>query len=640
MSTANNLSSTLPEAFQHTAERHGSRTALVQYRPNACHYTYAEYYEACVDVARALVALGVEPGATVAIFGSNSPKYLIAYWGALLAGVLPYGIYPTSSEASCRQLLELGRCVVAFGEDGDCGMRLVAAAAAAAAAFPDLKLKHLVLWPSTATSPDDDTVSQTKTFASMDTRVMSWHTFLNAGCSLDDGNIVLMHCHRAQNADQAALIVFTSGTSGTPKAVALSHRNVLFVIESARRLVQFDETWRGVSYLPLSHVAATMLDIIGPAIVGFSLHFADPDVLQPGSRSLVRTLRAVRPDFFVGVPRVWERIAEQLQEVAASQPAPIRHVSTWAKRVMFSDIQRWEYPQADWCPSWSAWLADRLVLWPIRRALGLDRARILISSAAPLGPETLDYFSSLGMRICDLYGMTECTGPIAINLPRAYRRGSSGRPLPGTCVRVDAETSELQVQGSHVFKAYFNDPASTAVAFTSDGFFRTGDLATIDRDGFIWITGRLKELIVTAGGENIAPAPLERALESAMPAVARAMVIGDRRKFLSCLLSLQTAPDGETLIGEAAAVDDATRTAADASAEAAVLGTPWNRYVEQGLAKANRQAVSRAAQVRKAWIVPRAFSVEDQTLTPTLKLRRAFIEARYAAQIQRLYAGG
>jgi long-chain acyl-CoA synthetase len=129
MSTANNLSSTLPEAFQHTAERHGSRTALVQYRPNACHYTYAEYYEACVDVARALVALGVEPGATVAIFGSNSPKYLIAYWGALLAGVLPYGIYPTSSEASCRQLLELGRCVVAFGEDGDCGMRLVAAAA-------------------------------------------------------------------------------------------------------------------------------------------------------------------------------------------------------------------------------------------------------------------------------------------------------------------------------------------------------------------------------------------------------------------------------------------------------------------------------------------------------------------------------
>lgn len=125
-----------------------------------------------------------------------------------------------------------------------------------------------------------------------------------------------------------------------------------------------------------------------------------------------------------------------------------------------------------------------------------------------------------------------------------------------------------------------------------------------------------------------------------MPAVARAMVIGDRRKFLSCLLSLQTAPDGETLIGEAAAVDDATRTAADASAEAAVLGTPWNRYVEQGLAKANRQAVSRAAQVRKAWILPRAFSVEDQTLTPTLKLRRAFIEARYAAQIQRLYAGG
>jgi long-chain-fatty-acid--CoA ligase ACSBG len=417
----------------------------------------------------------------------------------------------------------------------------------------------------------------------------------------------------------------------------LSHQNILFIIETARQLVQFDETWRSVSYLPLSHVAATMLDIIGPAVVGFELHFASPDALQPGSRSLVQTLRIVRPDFFVGVPRVWERMAEQLQRAASQSPRPLRWLSSWAKEVMFHESQHWAYPQTEWRPGWMTQVADRMVLWPIRRLLGLDRARILISSAAPLDPETLDYFASLGMRISDLYGMSECTGPIAINLPWAYRRGTCGRAIPGTLVRVDAVSGELQVRGQHVFLGYLGDPASTAAAFTDDGFLRTGDLATMDTDGFITLTGRMKELLVTAGGENIAPLPLEKALERAMPAVARAMVIGDRRKFLSCLLSLHTAEDNETLVEEAVRVDPSITRASEASEAASVPGTPWHTYITHGLAAANQEAVSRAAQVRKAWIVPRAFSIQDQTLTPTLKLRRACIQAQYAEQIHRLY---
>ncbi|KAK4533620.1 hypothetical protein CCYA_CCYA18G4502 [Cyanidiococcus yangmingshanensis] len=624
---------TLPSAFADTVKRHGDRTALVEYQPIARRYTYKAYYVESVAVANALLGQGARPGDAAAILGSNSPSYLIAYWGALLAGLLPCGIYPTSSEASCRQLLQLARCVVAFGECGDCAARLVAAATSVGA-----PLRRLVVWSRVADESAEEPVIET--YRRIDARVVSWRDFVAAGSSRDNGATYLTQPLGAQNPQQAAVLVFTSGTSGVPKAVMLSHKNILFIIDTAQKLIQFDETWRSVSYLPLSHVAATMLDIIGPALVGFELHFAAPDVLQPGSRSLVQTLQTVRPDFFVGVPRVWERIAEQLQRVGADRWPPLRWLSAWAKQVTLNEAQQWTYPQTEWRPGWRARIANWLVLWPIRRVLGLDRARLLISSAAPLGLETLDYFASLGMQICDLYGMSECTGPIAINLPWNYRRGTCGRALPGTHVRVDAVSGELQVQGQHVFLGYLGDPVSTAAAFTSDGFFRTGDLATIDADGFIRLTGRMKELLVTAGGENIAPLPLERALERAMPAVARAMLIGDRRKFLSCLLALHTAADNETLAHEAAQVDPSIRRADEASEAASVPGTPWHAYIERGLATANQEAVSRAAQIRKAWIVPRAFTVQDQTLTPTLKLRRSHIQALYAEQIDRLYQTG
>jgi long-subunit acyl-CoA synthetase (AMP-forming) len=270
-------------------------------------------------------------------------------------------------------------------------------------------------------------------------------------------------------------------------------------------------------------------------------------------------------------------------------------------------------------------LADKVVFSKVRRQLGLDRARILVTSTAPIGRSTLEFFLSLGLPICEVYGMSECTGPATLSLPSRYRTGKAGVALPGTEMRVAAD-GEICMRGRHVFKGYYKDPAATADAIDADGWLHSGDIGEIDADGFLQITDRKKELIITAGGENIAPQLIEGYLKS-IHVVSQAVVIGDRRRYLSVLLTLdpEKIPTVASLTGSAAR-DVATAAECE----------KFTAYLQGEIDAVNRK-LARVQTVKRFAVIPGELTIEGGELTPTMKVKRKVVHEKYASLIERLY---
>jgi long-chain-fatty-acid--CoA ligase ACSBG len=303
------------------------------------------------------------------------------------------------------------------------------------------------------------------------------------------------------------------------------------------RLKQYDE--RIISYLPLSHIAAQSVDIFLALCCGGTVYFAQPDALKG---SLVKTLKDVRPTFFFGVPRVWEKMQENVEKVLGGLTGAKLNLLNWARKVAAKQIMaEFSGRGSGINPAYS--LAKMLVLNNVQKQLGLDAARFIISGAAPIMRDTLDFFISLGLPLCETYGMSESTGPHIVGLPRSNRVTSVG-PIAqfnrSKIINKDADDSgELCMSGRHVYMGYLNDPVKTKETFDEEGWLRTGDIAKI-ADNFIYITGRLKELIITAGGENIPPVPIENNLKAELPnLIAGSILIGDKRKYLVILVTLK-----------------------------------------------------------------------------------------------------
>jgi long-subunit acyl-CoA synthetase (AMP-forming) len=336
-------------------------------------------------------------------------------------------------------------------------------------------------------------------------------------------------------------------------------------------------------------------------------------------------MRAARPHHFLGVPRVWEKIQARMEEVAAGSPALRRRIARWARGVGLRGgyaAQRGEpLPR-------TYGLADRLVFSKVRQRLGLDRARTLVTGAAPISTRTLEFFLSLGMPICDVYGMSECTAITTVATPGHYKIGKSGYVIPGADVRI-ADDGEICIRGPHVFAGYHDDPAATAAALDADGWLHTGDIGELDADGFLRITDRKKELIITAGGENIAPAYVEGQLKS-IGVVSQAVVVGDRRRHLAALLTLDEAKIPRV----AEAAGSAARTAVEAAACARFAA-----HLQREIDLVNSR-LARVQTVKRFAVLPRELSIDGGELTPTMKLKRAVIARKYAALIEQLYADG
>jgi long-subunit acyl-CoA synthetase (AMP-forming) len=421
----------------------------------------------------------------------------------------------------------------------------------------------------------------------------------------------------AQAPGDVATLIYTSGTTGEPKAVMLTHDNVTWTAEVGIAALGLRAGDNILSYLPLSHIAEQLVSLYGPISFGGCTWFAESMEL------LGDNLREVRPDFFLGVPRVWEKIQERMQAAGAGSSALQKRIVAWARGVGlaagYADQQGRRRPLLH--P-----LANALVFRKVRARLGLDRARILVTSAAPIGRSTLEFFLSLGLPICEVYGMSECTGPGTISTPRRYRTGKAGYAFPGAELQVTAE-GEVCMRGRHVFAGYYKDPAGTAAALDADGWLHSGDVGEIDADGFLQITDRMKDIIITAGGENVAPQLIEGFLK-AIPVVSQAVVIGDRQRFLGALLTL----DPVRLVEDAAAVGSPARDAAGAAA-----CETFRAHLQRQIDAVNAR-LARVQTVKRFEIVPGEFTVDGGELTPSMKIRRRVIGEKYAPEIARLFA--
>jgi long-chain acyl-CoA synthetase len=401
--------------------------------------------------------------------------------------------------------------------------------------------------------------------------------------------------------------------------VMLSHDNLAF---TARLLIDVDGRSDGgtdvsLSYLPLSHIAEQMATVHMPVTAGNTVYFAE------SLDKLADNLRDARPTVFFGVPRIWEKfhagLAAKLGEVTGTR----RRLVDWARKVC-TEVNAYRDRGAA-IPKLLALqyaLANRLVIGKLKAALGFDRARALISGAAPIAPDVLAFFASIDLPIREIYGQSEDSGPTSYNLPGRTRIGSVGPPLPGLEVKI-AEDGEILIRGPNVFMGYYKEPQATAET-VKDGWLCSGDLGTLDKDGFLTITGRKKEIIITAGGKNIAPKNIEAALKET-PLISEAIVIGDRKKFLSALVTIDDA------IAHKLAPD----LAGDQLAAAPAVRAAIQKQVDQV-----NETLARVEQIKKFTVLPRVFSIAAGELTPTMKLKRKVISQRYETEIDAMYADG
>lgn len=571
--------------------------AFKQKRDGVWHETtWRQYHDQVRAFAKALLAVGFEQHASVAILGFNGPEWFVADMGAIFAGGKAAGIYATNGPAACAYIVNHARAQVVVVEDERAASKILSVRA-------ELEcVKRIVQWSGV---PADG--------------VVSWADFVSSGAGVPDGELDARIA--AIQAGHCATLIYTSGTTGNPKAVMATHDSLIWTARQTQAMIYDANVPQEhmISFLPLSHIAAQMLDLVGPLASGATVWFAQPDALKG---SLGETMKEVRPTIFLGVPRVWEKIQTKIQSVMAMKMA--------------------EAAAAGVAP-------QPLPAGALAAMLGLDRCHYAATSAAPIALSTLQFFAKFGLTVHEIYGMSECTGPQTFNYPGHVRLGSVGKSFPGTELRLedcDAEgNGEIVYRGRHIMSGYLNDSANSAATITQGGWLHSGDVGKLDADGFLFITGRKKELLITAGGENVPPVYIETAIKDLCPFLANVVCIGDRRQFLAALVSLrqdmdlntgapidELAPEAKAMLARvgctatkvsAAQADPAVKAAIDA-AIAAYNGT---------------KAISQAQQVRKWAFLPNDLSLAGGELTPTQKLMRRVVTQKYAAIIEELYAG-
>ncbi|KJE96538.1 hypothetical protein CAOG_06845 [Capsaspora owczarzaki ATCC 30864] len=581
--------------------------------------TYKDYYETVRTAAKAFIALGLEPHHGVCILGFNSPEWFIADLGAIFAGGLGCGIYTTNSPDACQFIIEDSRANIVVVEN-DTQLQKI------------LKVRHrlplvkaIIQYHDKLSEPGEG--------------LYSWNEFLSKSSLTSDET--LEERIQAQTATHCCTLIYTSGTTGHPKGVMLSHDNLTWTSAQTSKQVKVAANEQAVSYLPLSHVAAQMTDIHMPMLHGATTWFAQADALKG---SLVDTLRVVRPTIFLGVPRVWEKMAEQLQAFGKTTSGFSQRVAGWAKEIGLEGNMRVERGES---VPWGWSLANALVFSNIRQALGLDRCKIALSSAAPISRETLDYFLSINLPLFEIYGMSESTGPHTVSVPGQRKTGFVGVTFDGAETRIHRPgldgSGEICFRGRHIFMGYLGHPEKTAEVVDGDGWLHSGDVGQMFEGGFVQITGRIKELLITAGGENVAPTPIEQRIKQVLPFVSNAMLIGDRRKFISCLLTLRCEFDAEgnalsqlnhtALVAlEQAGVPNTVRTIPEALEHPA-----FNAALEQGMRLVNELSESHAQHVQKWVVLPMDFTTNGGELGPTLKLRRHVVMQKYQLLIDSMY---
>ncbi len=565
-------------------------------------FTWKEYYHQVQQFARALKQTndGREQTNGVAIHAFNTPEWFIAAIGAMAAGWTVSGIYLTNTYDQAAHVLRTSEVKVLLLEKREL---LETTYKTVLTDFPTLKVVLLQ-------GGDDDASSRTP----------SYHAFLNNKHDVNsETNKQLMLPSELSNHAVASL-VYTSGTTGNPKAVELTHENITSVCAMMHARIPLDETTQVVSYLPLSHIAAMGIDLFSSLFCGAQVHFADANALKG---SLKDTLLRVRPTLFFGVPRVWEKMAAAMQAAAAKtyakkgSGAVLKAIGSAAKTVGGA---WWSHDTPELIRCFALAIPFgffRMIAFKkVRRGCGLDQCKLLYTGAAPLSADTMNYLRSLDMPLLEVFGMSESTGAIAVCGPTDLIRphGACGRALPLGLLEI-AKDGEILWSGENNMLGYKGLPAATQATLPSEtGKLHTGDIGKVDKAGYLFITGRKKDLIITAGGENVAPTPIEETLLSLIgtDTAGHVVLVGDQRKFLTILVA---PAEGAAAVPAAATVEVAMKE----------YNTSY--------------AKSRAQRVQKAHVLEFPFQVNTGELTPTMKVRRAAVVTKYRKDIEAMYAG-
>jgi long-chain acyl-CoA synthetase len=541
--------------------------------------TYVDQIRTC---ARALISLGLPRGGKVAILGFNRPEWVIMDHAAMMAGGVPAGIYTTCSADEVQYIVHHSEAHVVLVENAE----QLAKVKARREQLP--LLKYIVMMRGAEATGAD---------------VLTWDDLLAKSETVPDSELD-KRIDAIEQADLATLI-YTSGTTGPPKGVMLSHRNLAWTSQVLLDVAGRPDGDVSLSYLPLSHIAEQMCTVHMPATAGSTVYFAESIEKVP------ENLKDVRPTVFFGVPRIWEKFHAAMAAKLAETTGAKKQLVDWARSVCARvNAHRDRGERIPRRLEAQYRLADKLVISKIKQAIGFDRVRELISGAAPIAPDVLAFFASLDLPIHEVYGQSEDSGPTSFNLHGRTKIGTVGPPIPGLEVKL-GDDGEILIRGPNVFLGYYKEPEATADALR-DGWLCSGDLGSFDKDGFLSITGRKKEIIITAGGKNIAPKNIEAAIKE-LPLVGEAVVIGDRRKYLTALVTLEPA------------------------AAAKVASDRVHSTIQAKIDEVNK-SLARVEQVKKFAVLERPFGIDTGELTPTMKLKRKVIAQKYAREIEAMYA--
>jgi len=548
--------------------------------------TAREFEEEVRTVAKGLIASGIAIGDRVAIMAKTRYEWTILDFAIWFSGAISVPIYETSSAEQIQWILE----------DSGAVALIVETPALAETARPVLGSRCSRMWTIT-----DDAIAQ----------------LVQAGHGVSDDEI--NHRRNSLNPDSLATLIYTSGTTGKPKGVQLTHGNFLAecgnVVQGAADLF-LKPNGSTLLFLPVAHVFGRMVQI-GAVTAGLHLaHCSDINRLP-------QDLASFRPTFVLAVPRIFEKIYNGAE--ARAEAAGKGNIFRKASDTAIAYSEGLDSGRIGFALRLKHKLFDKLVYSKIRAGMG-GAVEAAISGGAPLGARLGHFYRGAGVNILEGYGLTETTAGATLNLSQAQKVGSVGKPLPSTTVRI-AEDGEILMKGPIIMRGYWQNDAANAEVFTEDGFFRSGDLGALDEDGFLTITGRKKELIVTAGGKNVAPAVLEDRVR-AHPLVSQCLVVGDNKPFIAALVTL----DADAIKGWSAANKKSGTSIADLAKDPALIAV-----IQTAIDDANK-AVSRAESIRKFTILPMDFTIADGQLTAKLSVKRHVVAAQFAREINELFA--
>jgi long-chain acyl-CoA synthetase len=594
---------TLPKLFRHVVRERGDRVAMREKDLGIWRaITWREYGARARHTGLGLVALGLRPGDVVSIIAENRPEWLYTDMGTLAVAGVTNGIYTTDAPRQVEYIVNDSGSRFFFAENEEQLDKILEVRARCP------QLVKIVVY-------DMDGLHGFR-----DEQVMPFEALLGLGARYEgehpgawDALVEL------PKPDDLAILVYTSGTTGPPKGAMLSHRNILFQLGYADFLAEPREGDQQLSFLPLSHVAERTFTVFYPLRTGATVNFAESIDTVP------ENIREVAPAVFFAVPRIWEKfysaVALRMREATWLGRLAYRWALGVGMRVAAARIAGRRPPIAQ---RLLCRIADFLVLDNVKRSLGLHRARGAATGAAPIAPDLIRWYMALGLDMREVYGQTENCG-LATAMPAdRIKLGTVGVARAGTEVRV-SPAGEILLKGPHVFLGYYKNPAKTAETVI-DGWLHTGDVGEIDADGFVRITDRMKDIIITAGGKNVTPSEIENQLKFS-PFISDAVVIGDQRKFLSCLVMI----DPETVAQFAQERNVPFTDFASLCRAKEVQDLIWSE-----IERVNRQ-LARVETIKTFRLIEQVLTPEDEELTPTMKLKRSFVNRKYKDVIDSMY---